>query len=48
MQTVNIKAEQKTVIKFKNVNYKGVVLNYEDWDFVKTRFDPESLKLFQS
>lgn len=43
VQTVDIRSEYETVIKFENHNYKIVILNYEDWDFVKTWFDKSSL-----
>jgi len=36
----------QTVVDFDNKNYKAVLLNYEDWDFVKVTLDEVSLKFF--
>ena len=46
-QTVMIHDAPETKINFENHNYKALILNHEDWDFVKIDLDPHSLEFFK-
>ena len=46
VQKAIVRKQEWTEIEFKNKNYKAVLLNYEDWDFVKVTLEEHSSKFF--
>lgn len=46
--TVDVLDAEITKIPFENKDYKAVLLNYEDWGFVKIEIDDVSLNFFKS
>jgi aminopeptidase N len=46
VKEVLINKSAETVVEFENKNYQAILLNYEDWDFVKVTLDDASLDFF--
>ena len=46
-QEIIIENKEYTEVEFVNNSYKAILLNYEDWDFVKISLDSHSLKFFK-
>ncbi len=47
VEEVLLKNQERTTLKIDNKNYKGVLLNYEDWAFIKVRLDKNSIEFFE-